>query len=538
MPITQDNALSILLLLEDWHRAQMVRSNNTNIKEDSLEYKDEEYHKGEEDSFCGSIQLDDLPLCLAAAQKLVEYIKFNFMESDTALSATSSYCRKGLDVEVHAVSFRKSEDDAAEFGLSFGNIPIFGDPDIRKKGCSRKKREEGPIIDVGCIWVTEVKKKSPAACCRCIKLRDELLSVNGQLMVGVNVSGASYLVDQCWNGGCIYLILLRRIKRKAPLPPCVKGSFTIPNKMDHCQTQQDITDFEVVNCKRTRKLGVISQSSNQGYRESTASQIKTRNQYSLFNTDEEVSSSLEDYSPDLSPQTRTIHSYNGSAGTLPGRSHSQVLECKMQSFISEATTQLREGSHIWKMHMVKGHEGLGIQITGGRGSKRSSHGIIITHIEKGGAIHRDGRLHVGDELLMVNGQSLVGLTHQEAVSFLRSTTGLVQLVVSSQLSPLENLEEFNQGKASETSCCSSTPMKLSCQSQGGSSCLESVGEDNELFVENVISGGEVAEKPLSGRRKHSLPHQLDSARVRQVTESFTQHKTEDVRMNIQGLLLF
>ncbi|XP_014831993.1 PREDICTED: PDZ domain-containing protein 2-like isoform X2 [Poecilia mexicana] len=308
--------------------------------------------------------------------------------------------------------------------------------------------------------------------------------------------------------------------------------------MDHCQTQQDITDFEMVNCKRTRKLGVISQSSNQGYRESTASQIKTRNQYSLFNTDEEVSSSLEDCCPDLSPQTRTIHSYNGSAGTLPGRSHSQVLECKMQSFTSEATTQLREGSHIWKMHMVKGHEGLGIQITGGCGSKRSSHGIIITHIEKGGAIHRDGRLHVGDELLMVNGQSLVGLTHQEAVSFLRSTTGLVQLVVSSQLSPLENLEEFNQGKASETCCCSSTPMKLTCQSQGGSSCLESVGEDNELFVESIISGGEVAEKPLSGRRKHSLPHQLDSARVRQVSEFFTQHKTEDARMNIQGLLLF
>uniref|UniRef100_A0A087Y249 PDZ domain-containing protein n=1 Tax=Poecilia formosa TaxID=48698 RepID=A0A087Y249_POEFO len=377
MPITQDNALSILLLLEDWHRAQMQKSTISD--------------KANMD--------DDLPLCLAAAQKLVEYIKFNFMESDTALSATSSYCRKGLDVEVHAVSFRKSEDDAAEFGLSFGNIPIFGDPDIRKKGCSRKKREEGPIINVGCIWVTEVKKKSPAACCRCIKLRDELLSVNGQLMVGVNVSGASYLVDQCWNGGCIYLILLRRIKRKAPLPPCVKGSFTIPNKMDHCQTQQDITDFEVVNCKRTRKLGVISQSSNQGY------------------SDEEVSSSLEDCCPDLSPQTRTIHSYNGSAGTLPGRSHSQVLECKMQSFTSEATTQmdwsncgskctkictnlsnmkkkegfgnnLREGSHIWKMHMVKGHEGLGIQITGGRGSKRSSHGIIITHIEKGGAIHR------------------------------------------------------------------------------------------------------------------------------------------------------
>ncbi|XP_047237776.1 PDZ domain-containing protein 2 isoform X3 [Girardinichthys multiradiatus] len=579
MPITQDNALSILLLLEDWHRAQMVRSNKReNIKEDSVEYKDEEYHNAKEDSLCGNngvsiIQLDDLPLCLAAAQKLVEYIKFNFMDGDSDLSTTNSSCRKGLDVEVHAVSLRKGEGDAVEFGLSFGNIPIFGDPDNRKKGSSRKRKEEAPIIDVGCIWVTEVKKKSPAACCRCIKLRDELLSVNGQLMVGVNVGGASYLVDQCWNGGCIYLIILRRIKRKAPLPPCVRESVIIPNRMGHCENQQDqpqdIDDSDEANYKRTRKFGVISRSSfNQDLRESTESEIQSCHWNSALNTDGEVSPPLEDSdcSTDSSPQIRTIHSYNGAAATLPGRSHSQMLECKMHSFTSEATTQVREGSHIWKMHMVKGHEGLGIQITGGRGSKRSSHGIIIAHIEKGGAIHRDGRLHVGDELLMVNGHSLVGLTHHEAVSVLRSTTGLVQLVVSSReesevdfehfpstslpdlvstcrtslslfqpappcssqtfssttglhnsslLPSLENLEELSQGKASEGCSCSPTPLKISTQSQGGNSRLESVGEDDELFVETSISGNEVAEKPPPGRRKHSLPQQLDSSGVRQ-----------------------
>lgn len=40
------------------------------------------------------------------------------------------------------------------------------------------------------------------------------------------------------------------------------------------------------------------------------------------------------------------------------------------------------------MHMVKGQDGLGIQITGGRGSKRSPHGIVVAHVEEAGAAQR------------------------------------------------------------------------------------------------------------------------------------------------------
>lgn len=137
-----------------------------------------------------SLNVEDMSLCLAAIQKLVEYIKFNFTEGDTTPLTSLSSCKEGLDVEVHAVSLSKDEGDTTEFGLSFGNIPIFGDPDRRKKGGPRRRRDQGPIMDVGCIWVTEVKKRSPAARCGGIKLRDELLSLNGQLMVGVDVSGA------------------------------------------------------------------------------------------------------------------------------------------------------------------------------------------------------------------------------------------------------------------------------------------------------------------------------------------------------------
>ncbi|KAE8291587.1 PDZ domain-containing protein 2 [Larimichthys crocea] len=596
MPITQDNALSILPLLEDWNAAQTTRSRQDhNLNQDSSGYKHvDSYQNGEGDSMCSSssvnsVNVEDMSLCLAAIQKLVEYIKFNFMEGDTAPSASTSSCREGLDVEVHAVSLSKDEGDTAEFGLSFGNIPIFGDPDRRKKGGPRRRRDQGPIMDVGCIWVTEVRKKSPAARCGAIKLRDELLSLNGQLMVGVDVSGASYLADQCWNGGCIYLIMLRRVKRKAPPPPCdLNGGVSTSVSSDSCEDQQQgkaasEPSDNSANLKRTRKFGVISRSSfNRDNRDSTDSELQSC--YIGYNSsapsDAGVSPPGDDSgcilsthtpteeSPDAFPQVGTVphRLHSGGSGTLPARCHSQLLECKIDSFSSETSSQPREGNHIWKMHMVKGQEGLGIQITGGRGSKRSRHGIIIAHVEEGGAIHRDGRLHAGDELLMINGQSLVGLTHQEAVAILRSTTGLVQLVVASReesdvgferfpstslpdlvstcssssslsqtappcsphtsncstglhnpylLTNLEKLEEESPVEAPKGPCCSPTPMKLCSRSQGGSTRLESVGEDDELFVENGVNTCEVVEKPPPGRRKHSLPQQLDTAGVRQ-----------------------
>ena len=106
------------------------------------------------------------------------------------------------------------------------------------------------------------------------------------------------------------------------------------------------------------------------------------------------------------------------------------------------------------MHIMKGAHGLGLRIVGGKGSKHGDMGVFISDIEEGGAAHRyiiitssfalhhydiiisphsDKRLKPGDELLMVDGKSLVGLTHSEAVGILKTTQQLVQLVVASEV---------------------------------------------------------------------------------------------------------
>ncbi|XP_061836461.1 PDZ domain-containing protein 2 isoform X1 [Nerophis lumbriciformis] len=516
MPVSQDNALSILPLLERWLGAQAHTSQHGKDC-----WQDEDTR-----SNVGSVQAEGVSSCLSAIRKLVEYIHFNFTEDDGAPSADSPSCHDGSDVEVHAISVRKKQGEASDFGLSFGNIPIFGDPDGRKKGGPRRRRDQSPIMHVGCIWVTEVRKGSPAACCGTIKLRDELLSLNGQLMVGVDVSGASYLADQCWNGGEIYLVLLRRFKRKAPPPPRgVDGRPDVPvgDEPPQRPASCDWADSPMT-CKRTRKLGVVSRPPCSRHHRDGADSACLREcgepgaESTLAFARTHVVGRHDDWGPSGAARHHPHGGLRGGTATLPSRSHRQPTQEKDLTLCRKLSTQPREGCHIWKMHLVKGEEGLGVQITGGRGSKRSPQGINIARIEEGGTIHRDGRLQAGDELLMINGQSLVGLTHQEAVSVLRSATGLVQLVVASREEYQVNLHNFpstslpdlltNLEKLEETSSRGS--LKGCGQSQGGSVVLESVGEDDELLV-NKSEGKMAAKSSTSGRRKHSLPQQLDPA---------------------------
>lgn len=48
-----------------------------------------------------------------------------------------------------------------------------------------------------------------------------------------------------------------------------------------------------------------------------------------------------------------------------------------------------------------------------------------------GAASEDGRLKRGDQIMAVNGQSLDGVTHEEAVGILKRTKGSVTLTVLS-----------------------------------------------------------------------------------------------------------
>eukprot|EP00794_Sanderia_malayensis_P012000 gene12000-13238_t len=80
-------------------------------------------------------------------------------------------------------------------------------------------------------------------------------------------------------------------------------------------------------------------------------------------------------------------------------------------------------------------EKLGISIRGGAKSHpgnpfdKSDEGIFISKVNSGGAAGKDGRLKIGARLLEVNGQSMLGASHVEAVRALRNTGDRLHLVV-------------------------------------------------------------------------------------------------------------
>ncbi|XP_073971108.1 adherens junction formation factor afadin isoform X5 [Rhodnius prolixus] len=85
---------------------------------------------------------------------------------------------------------------------------------------------------------------------------------------------------------------------------------------------------------------------------------------------------------------------------------------------------------IIKLH--KSNNGMGLSIVAARGAGHDRSGIYIKSVVKGGAADADGRLQAGDQLLKVDGQSLVGISQEKAAEYLVRTGPIVTLEVAKQ----------------------------------------------------------------------------------------------------------
>ncbi|XP_024865172.1 afadin isoform X2 [Kryptolebias marmoratus] len=81
---------------------------------------------------------------------------------------------------------------------------------------------------------------------------------------------------------------------------------------------------------------------------------------------------------------------------------------------------------------LKKHNGMGLSIVAAKGAGQEKLGIYIKSVVKGGAADVDGRLAAGDQLLSVDGRSLVGLSQERAAELMTRTGSVVTLEVAKQ----------------------------------------------------------------------------------------------------------
>ncbi|KAL6446025.1 hypothetical protein ACFW04_001000 [Cataglyphis niger] len=172
-------------------------------------------------------------------------------------------------------------------------------------------------------------------------------------------------------------------------------------------------------------------------------------------------------------------------------------------------------------------EKLGMHIKGGRRGQKGNpldhtdEGVFISKINSGGAAKRDGRLKVGMRLLEVNGTSLLGATHQEAVNILRCSGNTITLVVckgydKSEIEPILTLSDNGNSKEAKVSNESRDPAAEGIKSLSQSvSSLDRDDEEaailrqeQEMKAELVAWEQEERERALIEQREKSTPEKV------------------------------
>uniref|UniRef100_A0A4X1SMD1 PATJ crumbs cell polarity complex component n=3 Tax=Sus scrofa TaxID=9823 RepID=A0A4X1SMD1_PIG len=302
------------------------------------------------------------------------------------------------------------------------------------------------------IFVVGINPEGPAAKDGRMRIGDELLEINNQILYGRSHQNASAIIKTAPSK--VKLVFIRNedaVNQMAVTP------FPLPSSSP--SSIEDQSGTELVGSEEDGSVEVgIRQLPESASSKLAGSQSKQQ-KYST-----KVSFSSQEIP--LAPA-----SYHSTDADFTGYGGFQA-----PLSVDPATCPIIPGQEMI-IEISKGRSGLGLSIVGGKDTPLDA--IVIHEVYEEGAAARDGRLWAGDQILEVNGIDLRSASHEEAITALRQTPQKVRLVVyrdEAHYRDEENLEVF--------------PVDLQKKAGRGLG-LSIVGKRNGsgVFISDIVKGG-------------------------------------------------
>ncbi|XP_077157082.1 tyrosine-protein phosphatase non-receptor type 13 isoform X2 [Paroedura picta] len=126
--------------------------------------------------------------------------------------------------------------------------------------------------------------------------------------------------------------------------------------------------------------------------------------------------------------------YSSSQEQMPAKKEPSTVNSASALISRNLSAAPLKPGDVFEVKLVKNENGLGISVTvlfdkGGVNTNVRHGGLYVKAVIPKGAAEADGRIQKGDRVLSVNGVSLEGATHKQAVEILRNTGQEVHLVL-------------------------------------------------------------------------------------------------------------